>query len=236
MQVGESKMTVVFQGSTGIVKQLSEALTAVTEKLREYGVMGKGYCPCCGQTTNGTEDMYLINGVAMQLHSGCFESVEAGFAENAEAAKTNGSVATGAVGAIIGAIVGAIPWAIVSFLGWFVGYLGFLISLASCKGYELLHGKETKLKGIIVLVVSLIAVILAEYVAMLASLMKEFPGTPLSTCFVTLNAAIRYEPEMQAIVIKDLLMGWLFAVLGIVSVIKQIFTNVKQNNGEIIKL
>lgn len=108
-------MTVVFQGSTGIVKQLSEALTAVTEKLREYGVMGKGYCPCCGQTTNGTEDMYLINGVAMQLHSGCFESVEAGFAENAEAAKTNGSVATGAVGAIIGAIVGAIPWAIVSF-------------------------------------------------------------------------------------------------------------------------
>ena len=195
-------MTVVFQGSTGIVKQLSEALTAVTEKLREYGVMGKGYCPCCGQTTNGTEDMYLINGVAMQLHSGCFESVEAGFGENAEAAKTNGSVATGAVGAIIGAIVGAIPWAIVSFLGWFVGYLGFLISLASCKGYELLHGKETKLKGIIVLVVSLIAVILAEYVAMLASLMKEFPGTPLRTCFVTHNAAIRYEPEMQAIVIK----------------------------------
>ncbi len=236
LNVGDSKMTVVFQGSAGIVKQLSETLTAITEKLREYGVPGEGYCPDCGQATNGTEEMYLINGVAMQLHPGCFETLKAGFDENAEAAKTNGSVATGAVGAIIGAIVGAIPWAIASFLGWFVGYLGFLISLASCKGYELLHGKETKLKGIIVLVVSLIAVVLAEYVAMLASLMKEFPGTPLSTCFIALNEAIRYDPDMQAIVIKDLLMGWLFAVLGMASVIKQIFTNVKQTSGDIIKL
>ncbi len=230
-QVSKSRISVVFQD-----KKLLETLAAITQKMYEYGVRGKGYCPYCGQTTGGTEEMYLINGVAMQLHSGCIEAVKAGFAENAEAARTTGSVATGAVGAIIGAIVGAIPWAIVSFLGWFVGYLGFLISLASCKGYELLHGKETKVKGIIVLVVSLIAVVLAEYVAILASLMKEFPGTPLSTCFVALNEAIRYDPDMQAIVVKDLLMGWLFAVLGMYSTIKQIFTNVKQNNGEIIKL
>jgi hypothetical protein len=235
-QVSKTQITVTFQGSTGIVKQLQQALTAVTEKLREYGAKGKGYCPYCGQPTYGTEDMYLINGAAMQLHAGCLETVEGGFAENAEAAKTNGSVLTGAVGAALGAIVGAIPWAVVSFFGWFVGYLGLLISFVSCKGYEMLHGKETKIKGIIVLVVSLLAVVLAEYVAMLASLMKEFPGTPLSTCFVALNEAIRYDPEMQAIVIKDLVMGWLFAVLGMYSTIKQIFTNVKQTSGEIIKL
>ncbi len=234
--VTDHQVTIVFLRAYGIMKRLPTALETVAEKMSLAGVKGRGYCPYCGQTTNGTEEMYLINDVAMQLHSGCLESVEVGFSEKAEAAKTSGSVATGAVGAIIGAIIGAIPWAIVSYLGWFVGYLGFFISFASCKGYELLHGKETKLKGIIVLVVSLVAVVLAEYAASLVSLMREFPGTPLSTCFIALNEAILYDPEVQRILAYNLIMGWLFAALGMYSLIKQIFTNVKHTKGEIIKL
>lgn len=50
------------------------------------------------------------------------------------------------------------------------------------------------------------------------------------------SVAYSYDGGLCGGAIKDLLMGWLFAVLGIASVIKQIFTNVKQNNGEIIKL
>lgn len=237
VQADSIKVTVDFAGSAGaVVKKLSCALTAITEILRECGALGKGYCPYCRQPVSGTEEMYLINGMAMQLHSGCLESLKSDFSERTEAAKTSGSVLTGTVGAALGAIVGAIPWAVASFLGWVVAYLGFVISLASCKGYELLHGKETRVKGIIVLIMSVLAVVLAEYVTMLVMLMREYPGTPLSTCITGLNTVIMYDKEVQAELIKNLVIGWLFAVLGMYPIIKSIFTNVKQTSGEIIKL
>ncbi len=236
VQVNGLKVTAAFMSSSGVIKQLLAALTAITEKLRECGVLGKGYCPYCRQPESGSEEMYLVNGMAMQLHSGCLESLKGEFSERTEQAKTTGNVLTGTVGAALGAIVGAIPWAIASFLGWFVAYLGFVISLASCKGYEILHGKETRIKGIIVLIMSVLAVVIAEYVAMLALIIKEFPGNPLGACISALNSVIIADKEIQAELIKNLVIGWLFAVLGMYPLIKSIFTNVKQTKGEIIKL
>ena len=76
------------------------------------------------------------------------------------------------IGALIGALVGAIPWAVAYYAGWFVAALGLIVGLASMKGYDYLRGKECRAKPIIVMLATVVAVLIANIVAIAVGVVK----------------------------------------------------------------
>jgi len=70
----------------------------------------------------------------------------------------------GFLGAFVGALIGAVPWGIVGSMGYFVGWLGFLISFLSSKGYDLCKVRTSKIKVVFVIISSVIAVFVGQII------------------------------------------------------------------------
>ncbi len=234
--IEDSAVTLVFQDTMGTVKVVRNTVEEVLDKFTELDIKGVGFCNYCGQAfAGGDKEKILYNEKALYMHSGCVSHLSAGVSADAADMKSEGSVAKGTVGAVIGALVGAVPWAVAYYFGWFVGWLGFLIGLAAKKGYELFKGKDTKAKAIVISIVVFLTVILAEYVTLIISCWIEFSNS-LELASVTfslgdviqyVNAVIPLDSEIQISIITDILMGWLFAGLGIFSMVRDIFKGAK---------
>lgn len=178
------------------------------------------------------------------MHESCIAHLNEEAGIQHEEAKTTGSVLTGTVGALLGGIIGSIPWAIAYYFGWFVGWLGFLIGIAAKKGYELLKGKETRVKSVILVVVTIISVILVEFVAGIISWNIEFANDPelasyglsfsqIASLFI--EASI-YDAEMRGALIGNFILSLIFAGLGIYSTVFDVFKKTGKNSGSAIRL
>lgn len=228
VNITDATVEMRFRDAVDTIDKMKNALELVSAKLHETGVLGVGYCNKCKthfEETEG-EDVY-ITGNVFRMHSGCIDSLGAAMKENAEQAKNKGNLGAGIAGAAIGALVGAIPWAVASYFGWFVAFLGFVVGIASKKGYELLKGKESKAKPISVLVFSLIAVIIAEIAVYLISIMgmsaDEGMALSLSQAFQLFFYVIKVDPSLLGSVIFDLVLSWVFVILGIFPMLKATF-------------
>lgn len=228
-QVTNSLVALSFANTPKAMKTVSEALNLITEKMSSSDVKGVDFCNCCNTSFSGFagEDV-LINGNVFRMHSGCIDKITAEKSEISESVKKQGNVFTGIIGAVIGALIGVIPWAVVGYFGWVVGWLGFLIGIAAKKGYEICRGKETKVKGVVIIVVVFLSVMLAEYCSQFIAFIgavKEYTVVmpPLGPCFELFNAALFSEAEYIAPVIFNVILGWIFAGLGIAGVIREIF-------------
>ena len=69
----------------------------------------------------------------------------------------------GLIGAIIGILLGTIAWIIVGEFGWFVGWIGFLIVFLGIYGFKLLGKGITKGWGIVIMILSLVAIVFAQF-------------------------------------------------------------------------
>lgn len=213
-------------------------------KFTEAGVRGVTHCQCCGGELAEDGVNVLINGVVYRMHPQCIDKVEHEQSENAEMLKSTGSVASGTVGAVIGGIIGAIPWAVASYFGWFVGWLGFLIGIAAKKGYELMKGKETKAKAVVIIITVVLAVIAAEYVSLLTGLCSylandaEFAGESYSVLQVAqlLNYTLLTSSEYLTSVLIDVALGLVFAGLGVFQTIKSIFVSANEATSKPVRL
>ncbi|NCC86995.1 MAG: hypothetical protein EOM05_03880 [Clostridia bacterium] len=233
VSINHAVFEVVFKDTFKTISKMSDAIEIIIEKMAAIGVKSMESCSYCWESLfEGDNKAVLICGKVFSMHSACVRKYEDEVRENAEAAKNEGNVLKGIIGATIGAIVGAIPWAVAFYFGWFVGWLGFLIGIAAQKGYELFKGRETKVKGVVILIVSLLIVVFAEYSTYLFSWWYEFSTDPelvvynlsFTEIFHFLNSSIAEDAEIKRTVIGDILMGWLFAGLGVLSTIRQIFT------------
>ena len=83
------------------------------------------------------------------------------------------SILLGIVGALVGAVVGSIPWMIAFNFNWFIGILGAFIGVCAMKGYEILRGPEGKVKIVVIVTISLIVVVLAQYVTTIFAVYRE---------------------------------------------------------------
>lgn len=73
-----------------------------------------------------------------------FISADASPTAHSDEDEPRGSIAGGIVGALLGALVGVIPWFLAStYTSFFIGWLGFLVGVAACFGYKLLHGRRS---------------------------------------------------------------------------------------------
>jgi len=141
----------------------------------------------------------------------------------------------GFIGALLGALIGTIPWAIAACFGWFVGWLGFAIGFLSMKGYDLLGGKKGGIKKVIIIcLTTVIGVVLGNMTGDILSLWKE-----LSKFGATLGASIRIyfehigDPDIIGNVLLNLILGLVFAALGVWSLFKGMIAKEKNLNAEI---
>ena len=139
----------------------------------------------------------------------------------------NGYV-NGIIGALLGALIGAVPWYLAeTFLNIFAAVLGLLISMASFYGYMLLGGARKKGFGLAVIIISsVIAVCASEYFSNFTVLCRDqyikSQAASLGVSVPQLAFLYMSLPEVLKGMIPNLLLGLLFAALGIFSSMKRI--------------
>lgn len=238
--VSQTAVTVRFFDNPGTMKRIIEFIDCFCDGLDSFGAKGVEYCSSCGLELNGTGVPALMNGAVYMLHEGCLNRDDEQLNAVKEEKQKQGSVAIGTVGAFIGAIIGAIPWTVASYFGWFVGWFGFFIGIASKKGYELLGGKETRAKGIAIIISTVLCVILAESIAIMIGMavMWSQEGETYSVLDVvyTYIYVLSIDSSVLTSVLADMGLGLVFAALGTWSTISEIFRATGKKADRFIRL
>ena len=232
-----SCIAVKFFDNPGTMSKVKDVIDMVINRLSACQVPGVGYCSHCGQPIEQPAygETVLVKGAVYQMHSGCAASLERGLGDAREEQQAQGSVASGAIGALLGGVVGVIPWAIASYLGVFVGWLGYLIGFAAKKGYELFKGKECKAKAFIIILVTILCVALAEVAGYSVMLMTELElslGEGIELFF----RVIEIDSDAMGEVIGNLILGLVFAGLGIFDVVREVFSANSDKNTSVIRM
>ena len=136
--------------------------------------------------------------------------------------KSEGSYLKGALGALIGALIGALVWAVVYLLGVIAGIVGLLIGWLAIKGYDKMGGKQDKGKLVIVIVCIIIGVLVGTYAGLIVDCYKELSdyGITVGETVELVNEVIANDSEVQGEVIRDVLLGLVFAGLGVFSLLR----------------
>lgn len=238
--ISASSVLISFLDNPGTMKKMLAFMDSFCDGLDSFGAKGINYCSSCGCELNGMGVPALMNDTVYLLHEGCLQHDDEQLNSAKEEMKKEGSAVTGTIGAFLGAIVGAIPWAVAYYFGWFVGWLGFLIGIAAKKGYELLKGKESRMKGVAVILATILGVFLAESAALIVNIgvvwAEDGGAFNVLDIFYTYFYMLMYEPEIQGLVIQDVLLGLVFAGLGIWSTIREIFKSTGKNADRFIRL
>ncbi len=241
VNITDAMVDLRFQDTVGTMDVLKNAVDTVSVRLAEAGVRGVECCNACHAGFDGVPgEEVLIDGNVFYMHSGCVDGLSGVMIENAEQVKKTGSLGAGIIGAILGAVIGAIPWGVASYFGWFVAFLGFIVGIASKKGYELLGGKETKAKPISVLISSLLAVVVIELIIYVLvyhdALLAEGYGTSIADSARFFFYVLAESSEVQGNVVLDLLLSWLFVILGIFPMLREAFAGAKSATATPIRL
>ena len=129
------------------------------------------------------------------------------------------------MGALIGAALGAVVWAIVLNMGYVASIVGLLIGFLAEKGYTLLHGKKGKGKVAILIVAVVAGVVLGTFgsdvftlVSMIGSGETYLTYGDIPQFLIML---LREDPEYTSAVVSNILMGLLFAGLGVFALLRR---------------
>lgn len=238
--VEDRQIRVVFSDRLGFFAKMVEFIDKICDKLTECSVPGAAYCNTCGRLLSEEPSATaLVDGRAVLVHESCLsEYNQANVAAQGPAAQ--GSIGMGLLGALLGGLVGAIPWFIAYCLGWYVALFGLLIGLGAKKGYELLHGRESVAKAIIVILATVFAVFIMEVLSCVAYWMldPEFAEYGLSflDVFVAFFQLLGQDAEFRVAVLVDLLVGVIFAGVGIFALARDLFSVHAKNRNTMVKL
>lgn len=217
---------VVFQDNPGTIKKIREFIDWFIPLLDQYSATKADVCSECGiQVTDGC--WKLVNGVSHYMHRGCADKVRAQIAEENENRKqeAEGSYGLGLIGALVGAAIGAILWAVVLNLGYVASLVGLVIGFLAEKGYDLLHGKQGKGKVVILIVAIVIGVLLGTFgadaftlVSMISDGEAYLTYSDIPEFLMTL---LLEDSEYASAVGSNILMGLLFAGLGVAALLRK---------------
>ena len=243
LNMAPNGISIVFTDNMGTMKKLRAFMDWFMPLLDQYGATRWNICAeCGGEVTAGK--WVLIDGVAHYMHESCASSVKSQIAEANQARKDRdtGSYVTGTVGAVLGALLGAVVWGIVLCIGFVASLVGLLIGWLSNKGYDLLRGKQGKAK-VAVLVIAVIIGVLAGTVGGYAvslwmeinSILAEEGEAALSFAeFINVYGIVLQDGEYIGYMVKDVLLGLLFAALGVFAMLKK--TSAEVSDTKVIDL
>ena len=224
-----SQIMLTFLNAKHTPERLSGVLNWLLPRMKQLNIQGTVLCGGCGQRLEPEEGALIrVNSMVYKMHGECCKvAVHQARQEAEEYKKTNKHIGRGTLGAILFGLIGMVPWIVVYCFGWIVGWLGFLIGLAARKGYELFGGRICKAKFWIILSVTVVCVFLATFAAYSISLYIEITSAGLQYfCFRVPGLVwqlIGADPEAAFSFAGDLVMGILFAMLGIRGLLRQTF-------------
>ena len=215
-----------FLDNPGTMKKIYEFLDWFLPLLQEAGATGANICTECGYEVANAK-WVLINGIAYPLHDACAQKVKREIEAGNEAQKdaAEGSYLSGALGAFGGAALGAVVWAVVLVLGYVASIVGLLIGWLAEKGYGLLKGKQGKAKLLILILAIIFGVVAGTLAADVIGLGQmilngELLGFTLADIPLLMGIVLG-DPEYLAATGKNILMGLLFAALGVFALLRQ---------------
>ena len=138
-----------------------------------------------------------------------------------------GSVGMGILGAAIGALIGAVVWALVGMLGYIVSAVGLLTAFLASKGYDLLHGRQGRIKTVVLLVCVILAVLLGNAGSAAIQIHQVYEEEGLasfineSDFFQRMIPALMEDSEFISSIVKDSALGIGLAILGCFGLVSQ---------------
>lgn len=227
LNVAPRYIDIVFLDNPGTMKKIREFLEWFLPLLHQNGANRATICAECGYEVTGGR-WVLVDGIAYYMHTTCADKAKQEIlADNAQQAEeTAGSYASGALGAFGGAAIGAVLWAVVLNLGYVASLVGLVIGLLAEKGYNLLKGKQGKAKILILILAIVFGVLVGTLGAdtfTLIGMMNngELPGFTYGDIPWFILAMLTESPEYKSAMISNLLMGILFAGLGVFALLRQ---------------
>ncbi len=227
-KIDETYISLYFHYTVGLKKRMIEFISEFLKKLRENEVPNANVCCACLKQDKQKLKHIKTEDAVLCMHQNCFDSFSQQIDKNVESFKEeNKNHITGAIGAVLGGLLGTIPWIIAFMAGYFVGWLGLLIGMAANKGYSLFKGKNSKLTPFIIIIVVIICVftaqVLSEYLSLNSYLVENYEEKySISEMTELIVNVFEQSAEYRQEVITNLLLGLLFAGLGIIKVIKSI--------------
>lgn len=226
LQIAPKTIQVVFLDNPGTMKKIGAFLDWFIPLLDQHSATKAEICAECGtQVTGGC--WKLIDGVACYMHESCAERVRDRVAAENENRKqeATGSYALGFVGAMLGAVIGAVVWAIVLCLGYVASLVGLLIGWLAEKGYTILRGKQGKAKIAILIVAVIVGVLVGTMggyaLSFAQAIAEDGEGVLTYSDIPMLMEFALTDPETQGYVLKDVIMGLLFAALGVFALLRK---------------
>lgn len=222
LTVAERRIDVVFTDTIGTMKRIQAFVEWFFPVLEPSGAAKADVCPVCGMTLMGGR-WKLVDGVAMCVHEACGQKLQAQLQDSAQARRAGGSYATGALGALVGAAGGALVWMLIAMAGYILSLVGLLTGFLADKCYDLFRGKQATGKLVILIIAVILGVLAGNYAACVAEVMDSF-DLSVSEGIELTNVLLEGNEELQSALIKDCLMGLLFAGIGVFA----LFANTKK--------
>lgn len=134
---------------------------------------------------------------------------------------------------------------IVYAMGWFVGWLGALIGFMVVKGYEVFKGNIKKSVIPIFAVIVIVCVVFAQFLGDAFELGYEMlsekelydaAGLGIGDIPSIISDLLKTESEYRIIVIKNIIIGLVFAALGVYGIFRSLISRVSSQSKKVIDL
>ena len=133
----------------------------------------------------------------------------------------------GIVGGLIGGLIASLPWILVGvFLNFVWSFLAALIAFGVVFGYNLFGGEKDKKYPFIIAITTIVVVVIVTLVIEPLVFGYKEIGVPPSLEFLEFLYSI---PSYRTEVIKSLFIGVAFAAIGISSIVRNAYAEVKAN-------
>lgn len=222
----EKAIVILFYDNPGTMKRIYSFIEWFCPLLEENGASRWNVCVECGEEITAGQ-WKLIDGMAYHFHTSCARRVEAEIVREDEVRKAEdtGSYAKGLVGALLGSALSAVLWAFVLAMGYMASIVGFVIGWMAEKGYHLLHGKNGKGKIAILIFAVIFGVMFGTMLGETISIVNlirtgELAGWAYGD-IPYLFSLLFMDGEYVGSVVTNILIGFVFAGLGIFSLVRR---------------
>lgn len=222
----EKTILVSFQNKRNAAARMDGFLAWFLPLLHANGASGADVCAHCGQSAAPTK-WAIYGGAARPFHPQCAQRVK----RELEEARANrlhepsGSYFTGLLGALLGAALGAVVWAVVLQMGYIAALVGLLIGFLAEKGYCLCKGKQGKGKLAVLVLAIVVGVLLGTFLSEAYEFYSLIQSGAVSLRYsdipMAIYAFIVDYPDYRAAILKNVIMGLLFAALGVYSLLRR---------------
>lgn len=207
---------------SGTVKKLAMKMESCMDSIIDYLIsvgVGTG-CAHCG--SNEPLQINHYGNLPQLICPNCLQVVNQQIQEEASRPKVKSSIIPGTIGALLGTLVGVLVWFVIYRLGYISAWSGIVMAVGAMWGYEKL-GRSLDTKGIII---SCLIVLGMVYVTNrlcwsyeLMDAYKEYGiSTSFGDCFRQVEDAVA-EFNITGDYIKDLAVGYILTVIGMISMI-----------------